>query len=205
MTRKTLHIPVFLILLVIPFFLSAQVPQWSWAKGVDSGGDEGVFSVAHDPVSGGVIAVGSYSNNISASIPGLTGSLGSQDGLVVKYDPLGNVIWAFSIGGTGWDAVLDVATDPLGEIYVCGQFNGTANFDGTTPSIPATLVSAGGNDGFIAKYSASGVLLWIRQIACTQSTFPTAVAAGPNGVYLIGWFDNANLSIGALSVTNIQN
>lgn len=59
MTRKTLHIPVFLILLVIPFFLSAQVPQWSWAKGVDSGGDEGVFSVAHDPVSGGVIAVGS--------------------------------------------------------------------------------------------------------------------------------------------------
>lgn len=52
-------------------------------------------------------------------------------------------------GGTGSDRGYDIGTDSNGNMYVCGWFSGTAQFD------TETLVSAGENDIFIVTIPGS--------------------------------------------------
>ena len=54
-----------------------------------------------------------------------------------------------------------LSSDGNGNIYVTGGFVGTATF-ATLPA-PTTLISAGESDIFIAKYDASGNVLWAKR------------------------------------------
>ncbi len=65
--------------------------------------------------------------------------------------------WAIHIGATSVDETRSIKTDNLGNVYVAGAFRGTPDFD-TGPGI-YTVTSAGGDDGFIAKYDALGNFL----------------------------------------------
>ncbi|MCB0853452.1 MAG: T9SS type A sorting domain-containing protein, partial [Bacteroidetes bacterium] len=77
----------------------------------------------------------------------------------------GVLLWAKSLGnGTldddGGKGLVSYAFG--GDVYVCGSFAGSCDFD---PGIPGgVLTSAGGNDGFIASYSSSGVYQWASRI-----------------------------------------
>lgn len=203
MNRISLQLPVFLLTLFASFHLFAQTPQWSWVKGANSANIEIANSVAHDPVSGGVVVVGSWAGDISADIPGLSTSAGGKDGFVAKYAPDGTVTWAFPIGGTGSDEIMDVAIDDVGNIYIVGTFENTTAFRGTTPFPNAIHNSNGSGDGFIAKYTSAGVLIWIEQMFCTQLTVASSVALGPNGVYVTGWYGTSSFTIGGITLNNI--
>ena len=50
-----------------------------------------------------------------------------------------------------------IAKDGQGNIYVCGTFNGTVNFN---PSGSASLTANGTYDAYIAKYNSNGVYQW---------------------------------------------
>jgi DNA-binding response OmpR family regulator len=72
----------------------------------------------------------------------------------------GRYVWAKDIRGNGVPDtahVNGVAVDHQGNSIVVGNFAGTVNFDGTS------LTSAGGQDAFVAKYSADGVLQWAKR------------------------------------------
>ena len=62
--------------------------------------------------------------------------------------------WAIHIGATSADETRSVKTDNSGNVYIAGAFRGTTDFD-PGPGI-YTVTSAGSDDGFIAKYDASG-------------------------------------------------
>ena len=66
-------------------------------------------------------------------------------------------VWAKRAGGTEPDAASRIAVDANGNSYVTGIFRGTASF-GTTE-----LTSSGSTDIFIAKYDATGNVLWAKQ------------------------------------------
>ncbi|MBW8050117.1 MAG: T9SS type A sorting domain-containing protein [Cytophagales bacterium] len=80
----------------------------------------------------------------------------SAEIFLAKYDSSGNIVWAKSMGGSGIDKAYSISQDIFGNIYISGEFTGTANFN---PAGTDTLVS-NGVDVFLAKYDPSGNYLW---------------------------------------------
>jgi len=48
-------------------------------------------------------------------------SAGSNDGLIVKFNPAGVVQWAKAVGGLGSDNMKSVAVDASGYVVVAGN------------------------------------------------------------------------------------
>ena len=92
-----------------------------------------------------------------------------------------NYSWAKQAGGTGADEAYSVAYDNAGNSYIAGSFSGMAVFQSTT------LTSAGGTDIFIAKYDASGNLVWVLQAGDAANQQGHMVATDVSGnVFLTG-------------------
>lgn len=195
---------ILLFLGSIFFQLSAQTPQWNWVKGASSIGEESALDIAYDPLTGGVIAVGSWESDLSADLPSLTTPFGGRDGWVAKYSANGSVVWSFPLGGIGDDQVNAVCTDPAGNIYLTGFFSGTTQFRGVSPTPNFTLTSSGNEDAFLAKYDNNGTLIWVSHQSCPESVSGQAVAYGPNGVYVTGWYGDAALTLNSTTLPNIQ-
>lgn len=69
---------------------------------------------------------------------------------------------AFGFGSSGPDVGNAVATDPGGNVYVIGSFTGSAgDFD---PGPGSLSLSSFGQAMFVAKYTATGSMLWAEQI-----------------------------------------
>lgn len=58
-------------------------------------------------------------------------ALGSSDAFVSKLDAAGNFIWAKAFSGTAADNANDLAVDALGNVFITGVFQTTADFDRT--------------------------------------------------------------------------
>lgn len=103
--------------------------------------------------------------------------------------------WATAIPGS---AFLDgMVTDAEGNTYVSGSFVLSITF-GTLP----TLVSAGSNDGFIAKYSADGEVLWVLQVGGTGLDECRSIGLDAlGGLYVTGSFASPTFNFGALQLS----
>jgi hypothetical protein len=107
----------------------------------------------------------------------------------VKAQTLPNFDWNIGIGGTGNDEVYDLAVDNNGNTIAVGKFGGTVNFD---PSGSASATSTGISDIFVAKYSASGALVWLKTMGGPTQDKANAVKVDANGnVYVIGDFTDS--------------
>jgi hypothetical protein len=97
--------------------------------------------------------------------------------------------FAVSAGGTGADAGLAVAADRAGDVYVAGYLSAAgATFDAITHEVH--LSSAGGTDGFVAKYNPDGQLLWAVSLGGQYDDQATAIAVDPLGdVYVTGFIN----------------
>src|SRR5262245_49550758 len=95
--------------------------------------------------------------------------------------------WAKQIGGTDNDYGASVVVDPSGNVYTTGQFSGTADFDPGPGSF--NLTSAGNNDIFITKLSASGNLVWAKQIGGSSWDAGSSIAIDASGnIVIVGNF-----------------
>ena len=84
------------------------------------------------------------------------------------------------VPGWGWvqksgaasdsETATGIARDPSGNSYVTGYFEGTITIGATN------LVSSGGRDIFIAKYSPSGLLLWAHKAGGTGNDEASGIA-----------------------------
>jgi len=123
----------------------------------------------------------------------------SDDIFIVKYDPQGNVLWAKSAGGTYYEAGYGVTTDASGNVIVTGYFNSASIIFGTT-----TLTHNGtGYDIFIAKYDASGNVLWANSAGGTNNDAGQSISADADGnIYITGYFKSATITFGTTVLTN---
>lgn len=197
--------PLLLCLLWMFTFFPAEVnsQNWSWAKSVHTSNDEFISDVAVDPASGNVVVVGTYTGSLNSYYPGTTLNGG---GLVAKYDPTGNLIWAFSIGDNADDGCNAVTIDASGNIYVTGYFESAAEFKGT--SLIPSFVSANnpsGREMFLAKYNSAGQLQWIRQGGGSQDDEGYAVAVNSTRVFVTGYFTNSASFSGIPTGSNQSN
>ena len=81
---------------------------------------------------------------------------GLLDIFIAKFDKTGNLIWVKQAGGFDMDMCKNIYTDVYNNVYVSGQFKGTAHFEDTV------LYSQRTYNFFTAKYSNAGELVWVR-------------------------------------------
>ena len=113
------------------------------------------------------------------AFPGQTNS-GYMDVLIRKYDGSGNEVWTRQFGSDNTDWATGVAAD-AGGIYVVG---------GTMGALPGQTY-AGLDDAFVSKYDRNGNELWTHQFGTLAQEVALAVAAHPDGVYVVGWTNGA--------------
>src|SRR5262249_25493003 len=84
---------------------------------------------------------------------------------LLKYTSAGSLLWARGGGSPGLDVLSDLFVDGAGNIYLTGLDNFIFGFsesamtlDGVTREGPG----GSGSDIFLAKYTASGTLDWLK-------------------------------------------
>jgi hypothetical protein len=108
------------------------------------------------------------------------------DPFVAKYSPAGAFAWVAKITpsskyfGNAAD-VRGVASDPAGNVYIAGSFQGTVN-------IGKGNVKSAMSDIYLTKFSPTGQCAWAHRIGGSSSEFSTDVVADASGVYITGTF-----------------
>lgn len=119
----------------------------------------------------------------------------TSDVFAVKINGLGQVLWAKSYGGTGYETVKDIAVDVSGKIYITGSFGSVANFSGTF------LVSEGSSDVFVLKTNNAGVVEWAEGFGSTGSDNGKGIIVDSSGnIYVTGEFEDT-VSFGSTDLT----
>ena len=138
---------------------------------------------------GGVIAVGSTDTNTYVEGGNSVNGYGNQDGIIVKYDANGNIVWQKLFGGRNNDELFAIAEDTRNGGYAVVGYNfahdansdATGNclkYDGTTIS---GLGDFGNNDGVILKINEDGSLNWCQSIGGTRVDRINAVVVNDDG------------------------
>ena len=123
-----------------------------------------------------------------------------QDIFIVKYDALGNVLWAKSTGGTFDVYGVSISTDVSGNILVTGAFRSDSIAFGTTI---LTNTSVGTADIFIVKYDAFGNVLWAISEGGTNHDVGSGISTDISGnVMVTGFFDSPSITFGPTILTN---
>lgn len=169
-----------------------------WASSAGGTSNEEGYSVMVD-VSGNVYVMGGFNGTaITFGTDTLTGA-GTWDMFIVKYDAVGNVLWAKSAGGINMDWGGSIALDALGNVYVTGAFHNTVTF-GTTV---LTNVDPFDYDIFIVKYDISGNVLWAKSASGIDNDYGDRIVTDALGnAYMTGKFDSPSLIFGTDTLTN---
>ena len=128
--------------------------RWIWARQEGGPSFDSIQGAAGD-AAGNVFVIGHTSGPMTVGGKDLS-YYGNSDGFLVKYNNAGQVLWAHSFGGPGYENSLGVAVDGAGNAYVAGQFDHTASFGSHQ------ITGERGYDLFLAKYSPGGRVLWAR-------------------------------------------
>lgn len=130
-----------------------------WATYYGGGGHDIWASVATD-ASGNVYLAGETSSTSAIATSGAykTAITGAQDGFLAKFNSSGVRQWGTYFGGTAHDRFYNLACDPSGNIYACGETQSTSGI--ATTGAHQTAHGTGTWDGMIAKFAGAGTLTW---------------------------------------------
>lgn len=114
-------------------------------------------------------------------------------------------LWAYSAGAAlGWEEAGGMARDNSGNIYIIGTFQDKITFGSVN------VVSSGGSDIIVAKFSPAGALTWARKVGI-GTTFggnemgkAIAVNSSGNSITILGTYSNNSDSLSFLSNGSIK-
>ncbi len=144
-------------------------------------------NVATDPA-GNVFLVGQTESLAGIATAGAaqpaSGGNANPDAYIVKFNTAGARQWATFCGGLETEEQISVACDPSGNVFLSG----------TTDSDNAIAFNAlhqgfraGSKDGFVVKYSATGIRQWGNYVGGTDGDEARDVATDAGGnVYVTG-------------------
>ncbi|HRF81749.1 MAG TPA: hypothetical protein PL070_16850 [Flavobacteriales bacterium] len=124
---------------------------------------------------------------------------GQADAFIVKYDPSGNVLWARSEAGGGWDLCTGLAADASGNVFACGRYSSNSITIGMT-----TLTNVNNNyDLFIAKFDTDGNPLWAKGGSSNGNDWMPSLAVDAGGnLIATGWFETFPITFGPFTIPN---
>src|SRR5262245_22652560 len=162
---------------------------------------DGAYAVAID--SSGNIYIGGSTASITnfpvlnAYQPSYAG--GYADAFLAKFDPDGHLLFSTYFGGSGYEAVNDLAIDPQGNLLVVGE---TRSVDLPTTENAFQPDYAGGSafgygDGFIAKFTSDGSsLLYCSYFGGSgDEKINDSVLHADGSLYITGQTDSKNLPL----------
>lgn len=140
-----------------------------WKKQLGTNTVEQFYDAATDSA-GNVYAVGFTAGVIGEK------NLGLFDGLLVKFDPNGEVLWIKQFGSSGVETAWDVVAENNGHVLVVGNTSGTV-----------AEPNQGSNDVFLIKFDQGGNELWKKQIGTSGFDEAYDLTADGNGnVFVTG-------------------
>ncbi len=153
----------------------------TWIRPIGgTGSDSGRATVVDG--SGNIFVAGTFQSSLNCGGSSLT-CAGGVDIFLAKYTAAGAHVWSKQIGSSGGEAVRGIALDASGNIYMTGHFTGTGDLGA------GSVTSAGMNDIFVAKYSATGSCLWVRAVGGTDDDIACGLAVdGAGNVVVTGYF-----------------
>ena len=171
-------------------YTSSGVHRWSKAFG--NAGNNHSFGVDVDS-SGNVYVTGYFTGTVDFGGGNIKGK--PSGGLfIASYTSLGVHRWSKGFGGTMYGE--SVAVDSSGNVYVIGQFQGTAHYGG------GNITSKGVWDIFVASYTSLGVHRWSKGFGGTSGDIGYGVAVDSSGnVYFTGYF-TGTVNFGGGNITS---
>ena len=138
-----------------------------------------IRAVAFDRT-GNALLAGEATGDIAFGVLQRAGA-GDMDVVLTKVAADGSVQWLRGFGGGQTDRAYGVATDAAGCAYVTGHYQSRdARVAG------AVLPNAGDYDLFVAKYSATGELLWLRTAGGAGYDYGHGIAIDAAGAVVVG-------------------
>ena len=184
-------------IMIIKYSNSGEV-EWATAT-VSDGGYNQIHSIAGTS-DGGCVAVGNISSP-SLTIGGFTiinNDAFEDNGIIVKFDKQGTVIWVKSIGGSRTDEINSVAATNDGGFIVGGYFERETITVGNY-----TLTNSGVYDGMLIKYDLSGNVEWAKSIGGDEIEEINSVVVTEDGDYIIGgYFESNKIIVGDYILQN---
>jgi len=141
-----------------------------WTRLFGSSADDVGVAVTVAP--DGSIYVGGY---VNGSIDGQPYS-GAFDATLIKFNGNGDKLWSRAIGTNLIDRVVEIATDPSGNVYIVGF---------TEAAFPGFSNTAG-VDLFLSKFNDAGAQQWMRQSASNSNVNPEDMCINSTGIYITG-------------------
>ncbi|MCE3230012.1 MAG: hypothetical protein K0S32_4563 [Bacteroidetes bacterium] len=160
-----------------------------WAKRVGQSGNDGGGSLL---CSGNSFYLSGWYTNTCDLDAGagnfFVTSNGGNDIFISKFDTSGTFMWGGSVGGTLLDVSQDMALDSVGNLYVTGFFEGTADFNPGASGY--SLTSAGSEDIFVLKINPSGTFVWAKAMGGASQDNGRGIVVGKGSVYTTGVFSD---------------
>lgn len=130
-----------------------------WARSIAGASPAAVKSKA----SGNICIAGNFSGivdfNPDSGIFNLTAS-DATDIFLCELDTSGALVWAKSMGGAGDESASAMVLDGNENIYLTGNFSGTADFD---PGSGVSTLTSTGMNAFVCKLDAAGNFAWAKK------------------------------------------
>ncbi len=129
-----------------------------WTSALKGPGVDECHSVATD-TSNCFYIMGSFRDVLYVN-GGFKNSFGGVDAFLVKYDSVGQLLWAQTMGGPAGDQGRYVAVDAAQNVVAGGWVNNSFAIEGTL----TYLTGEREEDAFAVKYASDGRLIWAKII-----------------------------------------
>ncbi len=178
-----------------------------WAKNMGGAGNDYGRSIAVDS-SGNIYTLGDFWDtgdfDPGIGISNLTRNGSYSDIFISKLDSSGNFVWAKSMGGLNIELGFSIAIDSNDNIYITGNYEGTADFDPGASIV--NLTSIGQQDIFVSKLDSDGNFVWAKSMGGTAYDQGNDIAVDSNNnIYMTGFFRNTvdfDSSAGSTNLTS---
>jgi hypothetical protein len=186
--------------------LKAQAPDWAWVKSEGNSGDNRSTSTASD-LYGNVYITGYFREPVisfgTSTLINTDSTWTTSDIFIVKYDALGNVLWAKREGGFGEDVGISVTTDAFGNVYVVGNYTSDTLIIGPTMLINKDSTGLS-NDISVVKYDSLGNLLWVKDAGNTNNDASQSCKTdGDGNLYITGYYFSDSITFGTTVLTKV--
>ena len=167
-----------------------------WAQEV-GGLENDEFTTVITDAMGNIYVAGYFkSSTFILGVDSLSSAADSMKAFIVKYDALGNILWAKQANGVYSSAINSLAKDANGQIYMTGFYTGTLQFGNNM------VTSIGGKDIFIAKFDSSGIINWVKSAGGMSDDIGNGITMYGNRVYITGRFDSNTAAFGNSTINS---